>query len=71
VQATAWGSADSLGAGGPFDDLCVHPGGDRRASAMGVLTNAMLIRMTRMTKRNQVLLGIVSGLAPQLLVVNF
>jgi len=39
--------------------------------AMGVLTNAMLIRMTRMTKRNQVLLGIVSGLAPQLLVVNF
>jgi len=43
----------------------------RRASAMGVLTNVMLIRMTRMTKRNQVLLGIVSGLAPQLLVVNF
>ena len=40
-------------------------------SAMGVLTNAMLIRMTRMTKRNQVLLGIFSGLAPQVFVVNF
>jgi hypothetical protein len=49
----------------------IEPGAHNRLASSSVLTNAMHIRVAWSAKCNQVLLGIIAGLAAQLFVVNF